>query len=169
MNIEQALKTAIEMEEHVQAFYKENAETFNSEVASQIFTRLAEEEQGHVNYLKRRHDKWLEKGILEEDSLKSFLPDKDMIENKLQSLSQVTDQADVEYEVDVFKQALKLEQQISAYYKKLVAELPEDDRSMFEGFLHIEESHEAIIQAEILSAISSGIWFDFMELDEEAG
>lgn len=169
MKLEEALKTAIEMEENVQAFYEKNASTFKSKIASKIFQTLAEEEQGHVDYLKRRREKWLESGEIETETLNSIIPDKDLIENQLKEITKISDQADVDNEVDVFKQAQKLELEISAFYKQLVKELPDPDRSLFEGFLQIEECHEAILQAEILSAVDSGIWFDFMEFDQEAG
>ena len=169
MKLEEALKTAIKMEENVQAFYQNNASTFKSPIASKIFQTLAEEEQGHVDYLKRRQEKWLESGEIETETLNTVIPDKDLIENRIKELTKINDRADVENEVDVFKQAQKLELEISTFYKQLIQELPAPDRSLFEGFLQIEECHEAIIQAEISSAIGSGVWFDFMEFDQEAG
>ena len=168
MKLEEALKTAIEMEENVQAFYEKNASTFKSKIASKIFKTLAEEEQGHVDYLKRRQAKWLENGEIETETLNTIVPNKDLIQNKLQELSKINDKADVASEVEVFKQAQKLELEIAAFYKQMVQELPAPDRLLFEGFLQIEDCHEAIIQAEISSAIGSGIWFDFMEFDQEA-
>ncbi len=169
MKLEEALKTAIEMEENVQAFYQKNASTFKSKIASKIFHTLAEEEQGHVDYLKRRYEKWLETGEIDSETLDSVIPDKDLIQNRIEELTKINDQADVNDEVEVFKKAQKLELEISAFYKQLIQELPAPDRALFEGFLQIEESHEAIIQAEISSAIGSGVWFDFMEFDQEAG
>ena len=169
MKLEEALKIAIEMEENVQAFYQNNASIFKSQIASKIFQTLAEEEQGHVDYLKRRQEKWLESGEIDAETLSSVIPNKDLIENQIEELIKIGDQADVESEVDVFKQAQKLELEISAFYKQLVQQLPAPDRYLFEGFLQIEECHEAILQAEISSAIGSGVWFDFMEFDQEAG
>lgn len=169
MKVAEAIATAIEMEESIRNLYREHASRFKSAVAAKIFTVLAEEEQGHIDYLKRTQAAWVQSGVLKPQALQTVVPKHTLIESKLRELSLTTDPADTKSEVAPFKRALELETQLSSFYGKLIAELPQEHRSFFSEFLEIEEYHKTIIQAEISSAAGSGVWFDFMEFDQEAG
>ena len=62
--------------------------------------------------------------------------------------------------------ALKLEQETSDFYRRMVAELGEDG-VLFKPFLEIEEGHEAIVQAELDYLNKTGHFFDFQEFNLE--
>jgi len=63
--------------------------------------------------------------------------------------------------------ALKAEQETSAFYRKLVTELPADSSRAFARLLEIEDGHTAIVKAELDSVTASGYWFDIRVFDME--
>jgi len=56
MTIEEAIKTAIEFETQVRQVYRNAAEGASDPVGKRIFKVLAEEEQGHLEYLRSKLD-----------------------------------------------------------------------------------------------------------------
>lgn len=169
MNFEETLITAIDLEEKIRNIYQENAEKLKSPIATKVFTMLAEEENGHVLYLKRKLEQWKRSGQISEERMRSALPDKALIENQLRDSGYTSDTVNSDEEVSIFKQALEMEIKISKFYRGLIPSLPDDKKMLFQDFVEVEECHEAVIQAEISSAVGSGVWFDFMEFDQEAG
>lgn len=169
MNFEEAIKTAIELEESIRDIYRENAKNLKSEIAANVFNLLADEEAGHVKFLYRKLEQWEESGAVTLETLETALPNKELIEQQLEESGYRRDVADIDNEVALFKQALEMETNISKFYREMVTVLPENEVKLFRDFLAIEECHEAVIQAEISSAIGSGVWFDIMEFDQEAG
>ena len=66
-------------------------------------------------------------------------------------------------ELDALKIALQHEHDADAFYHKLVAELPQEDQTLFAKFLEIEDSHLTIVQAQLDSVQGMGFWFDIAE------
>ena len=58
----QGLKTAIEAELTGHEFYKNAAKNTDDPMGKETFTRMAEEEMGHFNYLRHQYKSVLEKG-----------------------------------------------------------------------------------------------------------
>ncbi len=169
MNLEKAIKTAIEYEERVRDLYLNNADKFKDPVGRKIFNALGVEEQNHVEYLNSRLHEWEKSGSITLEKLDTIVPDKDVILANIKKLEKRSAIDDFEVELEIFKKALVLEVETSGFYKNLVDELPESDAGLFKRFIEIEEGHEAIVQAEIDTLVGVGFWFDFMEFDLEAG
>jgi rubrerythrin len=72
-------------------------------------------------------------------------------------------------EVEHLKRALAAEKETSAFYRKMVAEMPEERRQLFARFLEIEEGHVAIVEAELDAVSGFGFWFGMKEFDLEKG
>jgi rubrerythrin len=71
-------------------------------------------------------------------------------------------------ELEALKVALQHEKDADAFYHKLVRELPEQDRPLFDKFLGIEDGHLALVQAQLDSVQGMGFWFDVAEFRLEA-
>ncbi|MCF8038188.1 MAG: hypothetical protein K9K79_02630 [Desulfohalobiaceae bacterium] len=75
-------------------------------------------------------------------------------------------QTALEYETQIhelYKEAAdKVE--TSAFYEKMVRELPEEGR-LFANFLKIEEKHLATVQFELDYLANTGYWFNFAEFE----
>ncbi|MCP4751192.1 MAG: hypothetical protein GY866_09880 [Proteobacteria bacterium] len=168
MNLEEAIKTALEYEDGVVDVYGKYGDKFKSTVARKVFKILEEEEKEHVNYLKAKLAEWQESGKVTLDQLETKVPDKETIKANVKKLKKAVNEGDIETEIEAFQKALDLEIKTSDFYKEMVAKLPAGDQSLFKRFVEIEEGHEAIVQAEIDNARGLGFWFDFAEFDLES-
>jgi rubrerythrin len=102
------------------------------------------------------------------DDLESIVPNKEVIKANIKKHKAVAKQANIDDEIEVFKKALDMEMEASAFYRDLVEKLSPEDRVLFNRFVEIEEGHEAIVKAEIDNARGLGFWFDFQEFDLES-
>lgn len=169
MNIEEAIKTAIEYEQRVTEVYQKYADKFESEVGAKIFKTLGKEEEDHVAYLKAKQAELEKSGTISFDTVESVVPDAKTLKANIKSLKKIAKQPNIDDEVKYFQKALDMEIETSNFYKDMVSQLPAEYQPMFARFVEIEEGHEAIVKAEIDNARGLGFWFDFQEFDLEAG
>lgn len=167
MNIEEAIKTALDYEHKVTDVYNTYADQFKSKVGKKIFKTLGREEDEHVAYLEAKLNEWKQKGKVTIGKLETVVPDQEKIKKNVKKLKKIAKQDGLEKEIEFFKKALEMETKTSAFYKKMVAQLPAGQRELFQRFIEIEEGHEAIVKAEIDAAVGLGYWFDFEEFDLE--
>lgn len=170
MDLHEALTTAIAYEHQVRDHYRRAQEQVLHPQGKRIFATLAQEEQGHVDYLESRLAEWAKGGKISSPELATALPPLAWVAEARRRVSMPPEgTVAVQEELELLKVALELERQTSSFYRKLVDTLPEADRGMFARFLEIEAGHLAIVQAEIDSLNGMGTWFDFMEFSLEAG
>jgi len=167
MNIEEAIKTALEYENKVTDVYQKYAGKFKSEIGKKIFETLAKEEEEHVAYLESKLAEWKETGKVTVEGMDTVVPSPEVIKKNVKNLKKIAKQDGVDTEIEYFEKALDMETKTSSFYKEMVAKLPADQQGLFERFVEIEEGHEAIVKAEIDNARGLGFWFDFMEFDLE--
>jgi rubrerythrin len=169
MNIEEAIKTAIEYETRVRDLYVQAMGRAVDPAGKKVFKTLAKDEQEHLNYLNDRLDHWNETGKLDEPHLETVIPPKKKIEEGIQKLGEGIISEGRETEVELLKKAMEAEMETSNFYKKMVSELPAEGQKMFSRFVEIEEGHLAIVQAELNLLSGTGYWYDFPEINLEAG
>jgi len=171
MTVEEAIKTGIVYEKKVHETYVTAAAKAQDATAKKVFSTLAEEEQGHINYLESRLAEWQKDGRLSDEKLRTVLPATERIKAGIKRLrSQVTQRkGNHEVELDSLRQALAAEDETSGFYRQMVQDLPAPGRELFSRFLEIEDGHAAIVQAEIDSVNQMGFWFDIKEFDLELG
>jgi rubrerythrin len=171
MTVEEAIRTAIAFEKKVLAAYLAAAKRAEDPVAQRVFTTLANEEQGHVNYLESRLAEWHKDGRLSGERLETVLPAAERIRSGLQRLRSQVRRRQGSYagELDSLRQALAAEDETSTFYRQMVRELPSEGQALFARFLEIEDGHAAVVQAEIDSVTQMGFWFDLKEFDLESG
>ena len=167
--IEEAINKALEYERRVRDVYKEAVAQAEDEVGRKVFEVLANEEQGHVDYLEHKLRQLSQSGDLTPGGLETSIPTKEAIEAGIAKLKKTLEPGDRSTEEALLRQALALEEETSAFYKKMVDELPKEGRDFFFPFLTIEEGHVAIVQAELDAVTNMGFWFDYREFDLEAG
>jgi rubrerythrin len=171
MTIEEAIKTAIAYEKKVHGAYADAAKKAKDRTAVKVFEMMAKEELGHIAYLESRLGEWQRTGHVAPEKLATILPSREQIRagiakarGKLKGKPTGSTP-----ELGFLQQALAMEDETSAFYKRMVAELPPEGQQLFGRFLDIEEGHAAIVQAEIDSVTGTGFWFDVMEFCLEAG
>lgn len=168
MNIEEAIKTALEYENKVRDAYRHAAEQATDPVGVRVLGALANEEQGHVDYLNHKLEQWTQTGKITTETLETVVPSPERIAEGLQRLEdRKIEPQDRSDEVALLKQALQLEVETGNFYRKMVKELDGDGRKLFERFVEIEEGHEAIVDAELNAVSGRGFWFDMQEFSLE--
>ncbi len=174
MNLEKAIKTAIDYETNVRNIYQEAKLAVTDPVGKRVFNILKKEEQYHLDYLEKRLEEWQSTGRITVEGLKTAVPTQELIEMEVAKLKTKLEpgKVDKKYtdtELQMLKRALELEIETSEFYKKMVLELPDADRVLFKRFVEIEEGHKLIVQAEIDSVTGMGFWFDMPEFDLAGG
>lgn len=169
MTPEEALISAIEYEQRVYDHYHQASQRLADPTAQRVFGVLASEEEGHIAYLNSRLTIWKEKGIIAPEQLKTILPHSEWLQEGRVPMRKIRLEREYEDELQMLKDSLKLEREVSEHYKKLVSLLPPPSNELFRPFIEIEEGHAALIQAEIDALQKDGFWFDISEFNLEAG
>ena len=171
MTIEDAIKTALDFENKVHALYEKAAHDAQDATAKKVFTVLAQEEQGHVAYLESRLAEWQKDGHLSPEKVRTVLPSAERVKFAVARLHKQMGKPTGSHDAELasLQLALQAEDQTSAFYLKMVRELPAQGQELFARFLAIEEGHAAVVQAQIDNVTQMGFWFDMKEFDLENG
>ena len=164
MTIEEALKTAIQFENEVRDVYRGATDQVADPIGKRVFTVLANEEQGHVDYLENCLARWRASGVVESAQLDTAVPSQAKIAEAAHNVSSGISGMDRANEIALLGKALEAERKTSSFYRKMVAELSTEGQKLFERFVSIEEGHLAIVQAELDSLTGTGAWFDVLEV-----
>ena len=168
MTIEEAIKTAIQYEKRVVQVYEEAARTSQDDIGKKIFAAFVKEEEEHVVYLANRLNEWKATGQVTAASLGTVIPSRERIDEGIKKLESRVARTAPEAEMRLLKRALDIEIETSAFYGRVVKELPPEHRPLFERFVEIEQGHQAIVQAEMNAVAGNGYWFDIPEISMEA-
>jgi rubrerythrin len=173
MDLEKAIQTAIEFETRVKAVYVEASNQVTNSTGKKVFEALAEEEQGHLDYLKYKLDEWQTTGKITQTSLATKMPSKESIESETKKIEGKVHEHDEDRskntELKMLYNALEVERETGDFYKQMVRELPKEGQELFARFVEIEVGHLAIVQSEIDCISGPGYWFDFKEFDLAGG
>jgi rubrerythrin len=167
MTIEEAIKTAIQYEKKVVQVYEDAARASQDEIGRKIYAAFVKEEQEHVVYLVNRLNEWKATGKVTAASLGTVIPSRERIDEGIKKLESRVARTAPEAEMRLLKRALDIEVETSAFYVRVVQELPPEHRPLFERFVEIEQGHQAIVQAEMNSVAGNGYWFDVPEISME--
>ncbi|HIJ56263.1 MAG TPA: hypothetical protein HPQ03_09070 [Deltaproteobacteria bacterium] len=167
MKLGEAIQTAIDYETKVLNVYRNASDAISDMVGKRLFQALANDEQYHVDYLKKKLDQWQKTGRLTVEDLKSSNPDIDAITGDIGKLESRMSEEDRGDEKQMLSKALTVEVETSNFYKRMVSEMSEEGQQLFSQFMVIEDGHIAAVQAELDFINSSGYWFDSKEFDME--
>jgi rubrerythrin len=168
MTIEEAIKTAIQYEKKVVQVYEEAVRASEDETGKKIYAVLAKEERQHVDYLESRLTEWKATGRVTAAALGTVVPSRERIDEGVRTLQSRVARKAPEAEMRLLKRALDVEVETSAFYGRVVKELPPEGRPLFERFVEIEHGHQAIVQAEMNAVAGNGYWFDISEISMES-
>lgn len=167
MQLENAIVTALEYENRIRDYYVNSCEQITSEAGKNAFRVLAQEEQGHVDYLTSLLNSWRETGKVDVQTLYSIVPSKPEMANYFKKVEKIQENRILEDEKQLLDQALAMEIETCAFYEKLIGELSGEEQELFARFLEIEEGHIAIVQAQLDNETDTGFWFDLAEFNME--
>jgi rubrerythrin len=169
VNLQEAIAVALEFERKVRDHYLRGANDISDPHGRRVFTTLGREEQRHVDYLDRCLAQWKETGSVSVVPLKSVFPEgvKWIEEEKKKLSARAGERVATETELDALRTAVRYEKEADAFYHKLVSELPEEDRRLFDKFIGIEDRHLALVQAQLDAVQGRGFWFDISAFIQE--
>jgi len=170
VDMEQAIRTAVEYETKVRDVYRLAARDCGDQKGKKIFEILAGEEQDHLDYLQAKMTEFIKDGRITIENLKTAVPARAKIERSAARAGEPLEQKECSEEIDLVTRALDLERETSEFYKRVVKELKfPEERALFEPFIEIEEGHLALVQAELDQLTGLGYYLDYQEFDLESG
>jgi rubrerythrin len=149
MTTEEALLSALDMEHRVRDHYARAAERTEEDVANRFFAAMAIEEQLHVDYLKSFLGKWQKQGELDTVIILTAIPDKVWIDEAWNKMKKVELQQDFSGELELLREAAKLEKTVYKMYRDFVDTLDSDAQELFKQFLEIEDGHTFMVEVQI--------------------
>ena len=167
MEIEEAIKTAIDYETKIRDIYRDAFEKVSDPEGKRFFKMMKDDEQHHLDYLKHKLHVWQETGELSAEKLESTIPAKEIIQRETEKIQAHMVPKDLSSVKIILGRALKAEVETSGFYRNMVKEMTDEGQKMFARFLEIEENHIAAVQAELDYITNTGFWFDFKEFDME--
>ena len=138
MELDEAIRTAIEYEAGVHRTYQEAMQRASDVKARRFFEVLRDEEMGHLKYLRERLDEWRKTGKIQLATLETSIPTREAIDHSVQKLrSTVVPDKSEKFgaELQMLQKALKAEEETSQFYRDMVATLDGDGRKLFERFV----------------------------------
>jgi len=171
MNVKDAIGTALDFERKVRDHYFKYAVAIEDAQGRKLFETLGREEQGHVDYLEHCLAEWQKTGKVPSVPLKSLFPKGvSWISAERRKLERRPGKRIAKAnELEAVKLALQYEKDASGFYHSLVGKLALGEQALFTQFLEIEDTHVALVQAQLDSVQGMGFWFDVMEFQLEAG
>jgi len=160
-NIEliEALKTSLQMEETGRKFYLEVAENSSNDMSKKVFNALAEDELRHAEAIKK---------FAETPDLKSAMPEHQNIEDRLLFGQRAKDRMKEintsDDELKAYETAMKLETDGYNFYKKYYENLSDANaRELFNFLLTEESTHYKILQDTYQYLKNPKDWFSEQE------
>lgn len=167
MTIEEAIKTAIELEAEVRDIYRGATKRTADPVGKRIYGVLADEEQNHLSYLRGKLKEWKEAGTITVERLDTSIPSEEVIRAGIGTLEANRTDTEKGGELQMLSKAFEVEVKTTEFYRRMVRELHQEGQELFAPFVAIEEGHLALVRAEIDFLSKTGYWFDFKEFDME--
>lgn len=159
--------TALKYEERVRDLYYTAVETIDDARGKAIFKSLGDDEQSHVDFLNYSLEQLQENKEIDVQKLQTAIPALDLINDNIEKMKAEIPEQMLGNIKTVLNNALDLEKETSNFYRDARDKAEGPIKEILTTFLEIEERHVDVVQIEIDHASSSGMWFNFMEVDLE--
>jgi rubrerythrin len=167
MSIEETFATALEYETRIRDQYLEAARSALIPEAKAFYEILGRDEDSHVAYIKHKLDQWRGAGSIDASGLSSLLPPAADLSAAIAKAQAGFSAIPEGGQLAALQNALRAEEETSAFYRSMVGTLPDGARQVFARLLEIEDGHSAIVRAELDLVSRTGHWFDVREFDME--
>lgn len=165
MNLMQALDEALAYETRIRDLYDAAAADASLPESKAFFEFLAKDEGYHVKFIESARE-GARKGLAPDSSnLKSSIP-ADVSDAIAKAKAAFVSNRDSS-QLTALQNALRAEEETSAFYRRLVSTLPATETGAFRRLQEIEDGHTEIVKAELDSVTRAGFWFDVREFDME--
>jgi rubrerythrin len=165
MNLLQALDEALAYETRIRDLYVSAAADASLPESQAFFEFLAKDEAYHVKFIESARE-GARKGLAPDSSnLKTSMP-ADVSDAVAKAKAAFVSNRDSS-QLTALENALRAEEETSAFYRRLVSTLPATETGAFRRLQEIEDGHTTIVKAELDSVTRAGFWFDVREFDME--
>jgi len=148
-DILKGLKTAIEAELTGHEFYKNAAKSTNDPMGKETFSRMAEEEMGHLNYLRHQYRSVMEKGDYD-FSKKLNKKQHKHADNPVFSEQIKNRIKDSHFEVSALSIGMKLELDAMKYYRSCAKSANNEQvRQFYSELAEWEEDHYVAFERQL--------------------
>lgn len=158
---------ALQFENKIRDLYVDAAQTVDDERGKSIFTKLADDEQGHVDFLEYSLEQLKAGAEIDITRLSTKIPSKEQMSSQIEQMKADIPEKMLGDVKIVLGSALKLEKETSAFYRDACSKADGKIKEILEKFLEIEERHVDVVQTELDHASHNGVWFDFLEINLE--
>jgi len=165
MTINEALERALGYEMRIRDLYAQAAADATIPEAHAFYDFLAVDEDRHVNFIEHARVGAKAGKLPDAAAIETSLPHD--VQAAIAKAKAAFHAAADGGRLSALEHALKAEEETSAFYRKLITELPPDSTSAFARLLEIEDGHTAIVKAELDAVTGSGYWFDVRVFDLE--
>jgi len=165
MELEPAIKTAIEFETGAVDIYARAGAAATEDIGRRVFGVLADEERHHKAYLENRLAEWRREGRITSAKLATAIPAADLLAAATTRIDDAFTGRPNGDELAHLRRAYAVEVEANRFYGELAAALEGDARAVFGRILEIEAGHLALVKAEIDFLTGTGLLFDFHGLN----
>ena len=160
--VQEAIKTAIQLEKDGKAFFDQAAQETGNELGKKMFRKLASDEVRHLQTFKKMFQTLADPKTWKQ-LMASGAPEKRMPFFEQKS-AQRTPAEKGAGELNALQQALEVERKAIAFFRETAQQTDDPEaRRIFEAIAREEEGHYDLIQAQIDSVTHAGFWFDIGE------
>jgi rubrerythrin len=165
MNLIEALDEALAYETKIHDLYVSAAAEAALPESKAFFEFLARDEGYHVKFIESARDGARKGQAPDSSGLKTAIP-ADVSAAVAKAKAAFVSSRDGG-QLSALENALRAEEETSAFYRRLVATLPASETGAFRRLQEIEDGHTVIVKAELDSVTRAGFWFDVREFDME--
>jgi rubrerythrin len=158
-DIEDAIRTAIQMEKDGYSFYQKAAAQTSSDMGKTVFKGLAADELLHLEIFKKIFENKVGKNEWFElvNTSKKY-SDSDIFPKDLQKIEGANPDTN---EIDALRIAMDSEQRAIDYYSKIREKITDDEiKKIIDEIIAQEKNHYLVLEGEFHHINSTGYWFD---------
>jgi rubrerythrin len=167
MKVEEVFGKALEYETRIRDQYAVAAKEAKAPEARAFYEALGKDEESHVAYINHKLKQWQSTGAMDAKGLTTIIPDRVTIDKAVDKAKASFSAGPEGGHMAALENALRAEEETSAFYRSMVDQLPAGAKDVFARLLEIEEGHTAIVRAELDMVSNTGHWFDIREFDME--
>jgi rubrerythrin len=167
MKVEEVFGQALEYETRIRDQYIVAAREALAPEAKAFYEALGKDEYSHVAYINHKLKQWQSTGAMDAAGLSTIIPDKAAVDKAVDKAKASFSAIPEGGHMAALENALRAEEETSAFYRSMVNQLPAGAKDVFARLLEIEEGHTAIVRAELDLVSNTGHWFDIREFDME--
>ena len=156
MKVEEVFEKALQYETRIRDQYTVAAREALAPEAKAFYEALGKDEDSHVAYINHKLKQWQTSRTMDAEGLATVLPDQASVDKAVAKAKASFSAIPEGGHMAALENALRAEEETTAFYRSMVRELPAGAQDVFTRLLQIEEGHTAIVRAELDMVSNTG-------------